>query len=303
MYNRVNYTIVGIFVLLFGAGVIGFTFWLAKYGINHEYSTYKLYMKESVAGLSKDSTVRLRGVDIGRVSKIQINPKNIEEIEVFLKINSDVSIKKDMLAHTQMLGITGLLSIEIDGGTNEAENLIAKEDFIPIIPTKQSWLSKTTKGIGNLSENVNTVLEQSKKVLTNKNIDNLSSILDSTNTLVNNAIAVMGEFNTTVQLYKQVAIELNSTLESVNVDFTKVTKATIPTLNSIKKASNNFSTLSLKIESTIKKGDYNLRDIFEPMLIDIGILTEQMSDLARELQSSPNGLLFKSRKTQKGPGE
>ena len=84
MYSRVNYTIVGIFVLMFGAGLIWFAFWLAKYGIHREFDTYKLYMTESVAGLSKDSVVKLRGVDIGRVSEIRINPDNIENVEVFL---------------------------------------------------------------------------------------------------------------------------------------------------------------------------------------------------------------------------
>jgi len=114
MYSRVNYTIVGIFVLLFGAGLVGFTFWLAKYGIQNEYTLYKLYMKESVSGLSKDSTVRLHGVDVGRVSEIRIDPKDIERIEVILKLRSDVPIKEDMVAHTEMLGITGLLAIKID---------------------------------------------------------------------------------------------------------------------------------------------------------------------------------------------
>ena len=321
MYNRVNYTIVGIFVLLFGAGVIGFTFWLAKYGMVSEHSTYKLYMRESIAGLSKDSTVRLRGVNIGRVSKIRINPKNIEEIEVFLKIDSTVPIKEDMVAHTQMLGITGLLSIEIDGGTNSSANLKATNEFIPVIPTTQSWLTKTTQGLGTLSEDIGTILKKIKEVLNKQNIDNISNILHNTNIIASESKNIIREFNSTIQIYRRVAIDLNSSidslskdftkvsdstvpmLESFKKDFTKITNSTIPTLESIRKASNSFNKLSLKFESSIKKGDYNLRDIFEPMLVDIGILTEQMSDLSRELESSPNGLLFKSRKTRKGPGE
>jgi len=67
MYSRVNYTIVGIFVLLFGIGTVLFSFWLAKYGFRQPYDTYRLYMYESVSGLSKDSIVKLRGVDVGRV--------------------------------------------------------------------------------------------------------------------------------------------------------------------------------------------------------------------------------------------
>ena len=94
MYSRVKYTIVGIFVLLFGAGLVAFTFWLAKYGIQNDYKVYKLYMTESVSGLSKDSTVRLHGVDVGHVSDIRIDPNNVKRIEIRVKIRSDVPIKK-----------------------------------------------------------------------------------------------------------------------------------------------------------------------------------------------------------------
>ena len=141
MYSRVNYTIVGIFVLLFGAGMVWFAFWLAKYDLQQEFDTYRLEMKESVAGLSIDSDVQLRGVEIGRVSKIQINPKNIEIVEVFVEVKKGIPIKEDMVASTQMFGVTGLLSIEISGGSNAAKTLVPTEEYIPLIKTEPSFLT------------------------------------------------------------------------------------------------------------------------------------------------------------------
>jgi phospholipid/cholesterol/gamma-HCH transport system substrate-binding protein len=35
----------------------------------------------------------------------------------------------------------------------------------------------------------------------------------------------------------------------------------------------------------------------------MGILTEELSDLARELKQSPSDIFFKSRKPRRGPGE
>lgn len=49
MYSKVNYTVVGVFVLLFGIGVVWFAFWLGKYGMEDEYYTYKLEMSDSVS--------------------------------------------------------------------------------------------------------------------------------------------------------------------------------------------------------------------------------------------------------------
>jgi len=303
MYSKVNYTIVGIFVILFGAGLVGFTFWLAKYGIKSEYSIYKLQMRESISGLSKDSTVRLRGVDIGRVSKIRIDPDNIEHIEVFLKIRTDVPIKRDMIAHTEMLGITGLLSIEIDGGTNEAELLKSTDGQIPMIPTRLSWFNKTTKGIGNLAEDLSLVLSRAEKLLSEKNIKTFSAILENSEKATAKLASTINEFNTTMQTYKKAALNFNKSIDTVSTDFTRITNSSTSALSSIDQAAGNFNSLTLEVEKSLNRGDYNIKEVFEPMLVDISILTEQLTDLSRELQDNPNGLLFKSRKKRRGPGE
>jgi len=67
--------------------------------------------------------------------------------------------------------------------------------------------------------------------------------------------------------------------------------------------SKNFNRVTLKVENTINRGDYNLKQIFEPMLIEIRILTNQLTIMSRQLEQNPSELLFKSRTLRKGPGE
>ena len=296
MYSKVNYTIVGIFVVLFGAGLVAFTFWLAKYGIQNEYSIYKLQMRESVSGLSKDSTVRLRGVNIGRVSKIRIDPDNIEHIEVFLKIRSDVPLKKDMTAHTEMLGITGLLSIEIDGGTNAAENLKPTDDTIPIIHTTPSWFTKTKKGLGGLTEDLVSVTSKMRKLLSTENIDRVGKILKNSDELTEKAIYSLDDLNTTLT-------SLSSDFKKMQMDFAEIKKVTMPTVDSLMKTADDFDRAIIKFEKSMDRGDYNAKMILEESIVDIGILTDELTDLSRELKQSPSDIFFKSRKHRRGPGE
>ena len=303
MYSRVNYTIVGIFVLLFGAGLVGFTFWLAKYGIKNEYNLYKLEMRESVSGLSKDSTVRFKGVDIGRVSEIRINPKNIEEIDVYLKIRSDVPIKEDMTAHTEMLGITGLLAIEIDGGSNSSKLLTSKNGEVPVIKTTPSWFAKTSKGLGNMAENLTDLIQKAEKLLSDENLETFGNVLKNTNKMTAKAIGTFDELNTTIQVYRETAIKLTNDIRKAGSDFGRITDDTVPTLRLLRKATRNFNRFTLEAEKSLNRGDYNIKETFQPMLINISILTEQLTDLTRELQQSPSNVLFKSRKQRRGPGE
>ena len=67
--------------------------------------------------------------------------------------------------------------------------------------------------------------------------------------------------------------------------------------------STNFNRATLKFEKSLDRGDYNLNKIFEPILVDIDILINQLNTMSRSIENNPSDLLFKSRKSMRGPGE
>jgi len=310
MYSKVNYTIVGIFVLLFSAGMIWFAFWLAKYGLEEEFDIYRLEMKESIAGLSIDSSVKMRGVDVGTVSKMQINPDNIEIVEVFVKIKKGTPIKEDMVAYTQMFGVTGLLSIEIGGGTNEAKTLVPTKDYIPLIKTKPSLLSRLTSDLGGVGGKLEELLIQSQKLLSDHNIETMGNILDNVEKVTAKGVEVeesviltLDEFRVTMSDISTKLAEAIADFKQMQKDFSEVKKVTVPTIDKLMETSKNFNRATLKFENSIDRGDYNLNKIFEPILVDIDILIQQLNTMSRSIENNPSDLLFKSRKSLRGPGE
>jgi phospholipid/cholesterol/gamma-HCH transport system substrate-binding protein len=284
-------------------GMVVFTFWLAKYGLHQKYDVYKIYMTESVAGLSKDSVVKLRGVDIGRVKEIRIDPTNIERVEILLNIKEGTPIKEDMVAHTSMLGVTGLLAIEIDGGTNGAKTLRPSKDHIPVIKSSSSWFDETKKNIGTLADRLSLLVNQADKLLSDENIKTFGRILDNTQTLTAKSSGLIDEANATLQSYKQAIKKLNEDVDTITSTFDDIGKETIPAVKKFKETTRNFNRLTLKVERSLDRGDYNIKKIFEPMLIEIEILSDQINALAKELNQSPSDIFFKSRKTRRGPGE
>jgi phospholipid/cholesterol/gamma-HCH transport system substrate-binding protein len=317
MYSKVNYTIVGIFVVLFSIGMFWFAFWLAKYGLQEDYKLYKIEMKDSIAGLAKDSSVKLHGVDIGRVSEIRINPKDIEKIDILVQIKEDVPIKEDMVASTQMLGVTGLLSIEIHGGTNEAKTLVPTDEYIPVIKSKPSLLSKLTNSLGGLSEKLTNLLTRSESLLSDKNLENVSNILENVEKISAKgeevelkAIDSMKEVDTTLQEFRVSMDNINKKFtqatedfKQMQIDFAEIKGVTIPTVDKLFQTTTDFRRVTLKFEKSLDRGDYNLKKMLEPMLIDIQILSNQINSMTRELSQNPSELLFKSRKSRRGPGE
>ena len=310
MYSKVNYTVVGLFVLLFGAGLILFAFWLAKFDMKEQNDTYKIYFTESVAGLSKDSTVKLKGVDVGRVAAIRIDPENVERVEVVVKIKHGVPIKENMVAHVEMIGVTGLLSVVIDGGTNEAKTLQPHSGYIPVIQSKPSWFFKAKEGIGALSEQLNALLEKSQMIFTTKNIENIDQILENTKKvtqkaelLESKAIDSLDEVTSAVNELKASMKNLDKKVSSATADFHAISLATVPALKKLQQTTKNFNRVTLKVEKGLNRGDYNLKQIFEPLIIDTSLLTSQIKGMIRQMEESPNDFIFKSRKPRKGPGE
>ncbi|DAB40838.1 MAG TPA: ABC transporter substrate-binding protein [Sulfurovum sp. UBA12169] len=310
MYNKINYMVVGIFVLVFGAGMIWFAFWLAKWGLQDEYDIYKIEIKESVSGLSEDASVKIRGVDVGRVQTIRINPQNIEAVEIFLEIKKGTPIKEDMVAHTQMFGVTGLLSIEIDGGTNTAKTLQPSKTYIPFIQTKTSYVSRVSESLGEIADSLNAFLIQTKKLISDKNIQAFENTLGHIEKITSRgeeleikAIGSLAQLDETLQELRVSMKDATHSFEGATKDFASIKDRANPLLEELTVTTRGLDRLISKAEKSLDRGDYNIKNILEPALVDVQILSSQINDLAQQLKQSPSDVLFKARKQRKGPGE
>lgn len=72
MEPRVNYALVGLFVLVLTGVFLVFTLWLVGVGPTADYRTYAVYPPESVAGITAESLVKFEGVDVGKVREASI---------------------------------------------------------------------------------------------------------------------------------------------------------------------------------------------------------------------------------------
>lgn len=117
--TRIIETSVGAFVL---AGFIALAFLaLQVSGLNvhsPKGNTYTLYAHfTNAAGLTERAKVTVAGVVIGRVTAVQLNPKN-NQAKVTLNIQQDVNyITQDSIASIQTAGVLGekYLAISIGG--------------------------------------------------------------------------------------------------------------------------------------------------------------------------------------------
>jgi phospholipid/cholesterol/gamma-HCH transport system substrate-binding protein len=81
------------------------------------------FRRTSVNGLLPDSSVRYQGVEIGKVTKIEVKRPDLDSVLVYIKVQKDFPIKKDTTAVLMLAGITGIRFIDLQGGTRDSVRL------------------------------------------------------------------------------------------------------------------------------------------------------------------------------------
>ena len=125
METNVNYTLVGAFVIILLASIIFVIIWLSSGLSLAQYSTYMIYMQESVAGLNVDAPVEYNGVDVGLVKEIELNRKNPQLVELTLGIKSNTPITMGTEAMLATRGITGITYIALKDKSADLRPLVA----------------------------------------------------------------------------------------------------------------------------------------------------------------------------------
>ena len=163
-----NYALVGAFVLLLTAVLIAGVLWIASGGtLRKHYDLYLAIETESVAGLNLNAPVKYNGVEVGKVSVIQLDPQNPQHVRLTFAIERGTPIKQDTVAVLKTQGLTGIAYVELGGGSHDSPPLLARsEEPYPEIRTKPSLSSR----LENVLSTVLTKLDR-----TSSNIDALLS--------------------------------------------------------------------------------------------------------------------------------
>ena len=125
MEIRASYLLVGAVVLALVAGLAAFSVWLVKADIDGQGDPYQIAFAGSVTGLQQGSQVRYRGVPVGRVTDVRIDPERVEWVLVTVEIDRGTPIRQDTVASLEMQGITGIAFVQLRGGTQASPPLAA----------------------------------------------------------------------------------------------------------------------------------------------------------------------------------
>ncbi len=135
---------VGLFVIIGMAVVIGMVLWLGMSQFFETGRKYTAYFNESVQGLNKDSAVKYRGVDVGKVESISVAPDG-RLVQVVFFTYEPLKNPEEMVAQLKSIGITGIMFIELERVPRGKKASAPKLEFSPpytVIATRPSEIKK-----------------------------------------------------------------------------------------------------------------------------------------------------------------
>ncbi len=208
----------------------------------------------TVNGLFIGSPVKYQGVEVGRVERIMVNPNNINSVLVYVKVEKEFSIKKDMTAALMYMGITGQKFVELSGGSNESQNLEPHGEIMTRRGLEEkaedivSNIDRAVLGISNLLD----VENQEKISLFLDNIEKSSEILSS------------------------VLEARKESLEEAIVNVQQASQAFSAVTENLRKVTENLSTITGNLEASSGEAFDNLNKRFSD---------EEMGKVLRNLEA------------------
>ena len=308
MDEKVNHALVGAFVLVLGALLVAGVLWLsAGLGRQAKLDVYQGVIQESVAGLNVDAPVKVLGVDVGKVTRIEIDRQNSEQVRLHFLIEQGTPIKQDSVAVLKTQGLTGIAYVELSGGSAEAALLVRGPDGRPpTIPFKLSLTARLENVLTAVLGNVDRVSNNLNAVFDDQNRAALKSTLADTAILARTLAAQQGALSAGIADAARSARVVAQAVEQLE-----------PTLNRIAASAQAVERMAQTAEGASGRAGVaadaaasGVQQLRGETLPELARLMAEMNQLAVSLRhltdqtaGNPSSLLVGKAPPRPGPGE
>lgn len=316
METRANYLMVGGFVLLLAAGLVAFVLWLAKFQFDVRFDRYDIRHDGSVTGLQVGSPVRYRGVRVGEVSEVALDPNSPDQVLVTVEIDARTPVRSNTTATMELEGLTGGLYVLLSGTTVDAPPLTTPPGRRrPVIASRRSSLQQVLEGAPELVQKVDLLLARAADLLNAENQANFSAILENSRAftdelaknreeiggLLRDAGATMahlrgaaGAIEDTADIFRseggKLVERVDGTLTAIDFMATGINRSVTDTaadaqalIGDLRSTAKNFSALSEELTETVAENREGVRDFTSTGLSELTVLLVKMQDLVGAL--------------------
>jgi phospholipid/cholesterol/gamma-HCH transport system substrate-binding protein len=291
--SKVNYTLVGFFVVLFTFGVIATGYWFSTAHNTDDYETYLSFMNEAVSGLTEQAPVTYNGVAVGFVEHISLNPNNLKQVRLQLRIKRATPVTVSTVATLLSRGITGVTYIGLSTKTASAPKLKAKRgEPYPVIAAEPSLLVELDNVVRQVTASMKEVSDSVGKLLDDKNQQSIRETLDSL-AIVSKTFAKQNQ-------------SLDESIRYTNkiLHNTALASEKFPTvIKSFNKMTDEVTQIAQTGKQAMHRVDEQILPSASDVLARLDYLSQKLDRVATQIEQNPSILVRGREPEPKGPGE
>ncbi len=311
METKVSFAIVGGFVLALGVAAIAGALWLASGRLSREQvDTYSARFTDSVSGLNPQAPVKYRGVVVGKVREIALDPGDPERVRLLLDIARGTPVKVDTVATIGMQGLTGIAYVELGGGTRDAPPLRAGPgEPYPVIATRPSLITRldtaATALLGELertSQRVGSLLDDDTRDAFRRTVVDLSTVVHALSRRSGDLEAGIAGAARTLEHTARASADLPALVERLGRSADAVERMATEMAQAGAAARVAFEGTRGAVDGVRQLAGGSLPDL-QALVGEMRDTTASLGRVARELERNPGVLLLGRAPAAPGPGE
>jgi len=308
METKVNYSLVGAFVLVLAAALIGIVLWLAAGGaLQKKYDVYLAIEDESVAGLNLNAPVKYNGVDVGKVRSIELDHNNAGRVNLLFAIERGTPIKEDTVAVLKTQGLTGIAYVELSGGAVSSPVLqTLPGNQYPVIQTKPSLSARLENVLTDVLAKLDSTSTSINAILSDQNRAAFSSVLADMATVTRTIAsrekqidASIKDASRTFQNTAQATARIGPVIDRFSRTADAVEKMGNEVANTSKSAGKTVDTVG----NDVKRFTSETLPELERLMGELTVLSTSLRRVSEQTERDPRGLIFGRQKVPLGPGE
>lgn len=293
MENKSHALLAGLFTILLGVAVAVSLLWLG--GKKEQTREYLVVTTQNVSGLNPQAQVRYRGIRVGKVREIRLDPDNVRNILILIDVNASVPVTRGTVAKLAYQGITGLAHVLLEDAGKNTEPLLPSDDGDPPkIAMGQSLFDELGEaGAGTLKQAQSffanasdTLNEQNRKTLSNLLVN-----LEQNTVQLNKLLS-----DTRVQNIGSAIERVDKAADKAEIFFTQ-TKTLIPKVD---KLVGNVESL---VGTNNSEGAMATLAQVNALTGELSATSQQLSRTLRLFEQAPESVIFGPPPVKPGPGE
>lgn len=299
MENRAHALAAGLFTLLLGLAALLSIWWFA--GKHETTKDYTVVTQQNVTGLSLQGQVRYRGIRVGKVQQIELDPVDVRNILIRISVNDAVPVTRGTTAKLGFQGVTGIAHILLEDAGSDPTPLRGGDGEAPRIAMRSSLMEQLSDAGGETLRQARDLLASANDMFDKQNRQRFDAIVANLETTTAHAGDAVGQFR---QILSPENIRrLNALLAGAE----RASGEAAPVLVETRRLIVRLQEVSDRIETLVADpspaGVAALAPRLNELSSEMSANSRQLGRVLQMLQDAPQSVLFGPPSPVPGPGE